>query len=559
MSKILDNNYYDLIISNVSIPSYDTGDNITPMTERHSLLHVPGTGADLCDLGARPYHNFPSLYTTESTISIESSGIGTVQRNPFLSLYGAGIMVGIIDTGVDYRHRAFQTLGGTTRIYSIWDQADQSGTIPEGLTFGSEYTMEMINEALASEAPLSIVPSIDTNGHGTAMASILAGSPDLEQGFSGVVPQAQLAVVKLKEAKENLKSIFSIRNDAVCFAESDIVFAVNYLMSAAVRAGKPLVICITLGSSQGGHDGRGFLSSYLTYIVQLPGIGVTVSAGNEGNKGRHYFNNTSVPPFYNNFELRIGESDKQFWMEIWPYAPGRISIDISTPNRESTQRVFPSISECRRFSFIFTQSVIWVNNFVFEEETGDQLILIRFVNPIPGVWYLRAQSLEDEPISFHCWLPNGDLISDETFFLNPNPDTTITSPGNGTQQLTVTAYNQFNNSILLESSRGYTRNGLAKPDVAAPGYQIPCAVSGPGNRYGTATGTGAASAHAAGVVAMVMEWAVPRGNYPSMTGNNINRLIIRGARRNPEQTYPNNVWGYGQLDVNNLFERLANI
>ena len=198
-----------------------------------------------------------------------------------------------------------------------------------------------------------------------------------------------------------------------------------------------------------------------------------------------------------------------------------------------------------------------MNNIVLEEETGDQLILIRFENPAAGIWYFRAQSVEDEPFSFHCWLPNGDLISDETFFLNPNPDTTITSPANGTNQLTVTAYNQLNDSILAESSRGYARNGLVKPDIAAPGFQIPCAL--PGNQYGTATGTGAACAHAAGIVAMVMEWAVPRGNYTSMTGNDVNRLIIRGARRTTAEVYPNNVWGYGQIDINNLFERLTNI
>ncbi|WP_333649824.1 S8 family serine peptidase, partial [Lacrimispora sp.] len=150
-----------------------------------------------------------------------------------------------------------------------------------------------------------------------------------------------------------------------------------------------------------------------------------------------------------------------------------------------------------------------------------------------------------------------DLLSDETFFLVPNPDTTITSPGNGVNQLTVTAYNQFNDSILAESSRGYTRNGLIKPDIAAPGYQIPCAL--PGNRYGTLTGTGAAAAHAAGGIAMILEWAIPRGNYTSMTGYDVSSLIIRGARRTTPIVYPNNIWGYGQLDINSLFQRLTNI
>ena len=557
MIKILDNNYYDLIINNISVPSYDTGDNITPLTERSSLLHIPTAGTDPCDLGIQPYHTFPSLYTIESTISIEKSGIGTVQRNPFLNLTGQGVLMGFVDTGIDYQHTVFRNSDGTTRIVSIWDQTIQTGMVPQGFTFGSEYNSEAINLALVSEDPLSLVPSADTNGHGTAMASIAAGSFSSDQTFSGVVPNSQLVIVKLKDAKENLKNVFSIPADTYCFQESDILLGIRYLVLTAQKLDLPLVICIALGTSQGSHDGKGVLSSYLTYLVQLPGIGVCVSAGNEGNKQRHYFNSTTVVPFYNDFELRIGENDKEFWMEIWPYAPERISIDISTPNRESTQRIYPAIADCRKFNFIFTQSIVWVNNIIFEEETGDQLILIRFQNPQPGVWYLRAQSLENETFSFHCWLPNGTIISDNTFFLLPNPDTTITSPGNGVNQLTVTAYNQFTDGILPESSRGYTRNGLVKPDIAAPGYQIPCAV--PGNQYGTATGTGAASAHAAGIIAMVFEWGISRGNYASLTGYNINRLIIRGAMRNTSEVYPNNVWGYGRINVNNLFERLTNI
>ncbi|MDW2796813.1 S8 family peptidase [Clostridium boliviensis] len=557
MLKILDNDYYDLIINTISVPSYDTGDNITLLTERSSLLHIPTAEAEPCDLGVRPYSTFPSLYTPESTISIEKSGIGTVQRNPFLNLNGQGVLMGFVDTGIDYLHNAFRNADGTTRIVSIWDQTVQTGTIPEGFTFGSEYNSETINLALSSEDPLSIVPTVDTNGHGTAMASIAAGSYTADQTFTGIVPSSQIIIVKLKEAKNNLKNIFLIPEDAYCFQESDIILGIRYLLLTAQKLSLPLVICIALGTSQGSHDGKGVLSSYLTYLVQLPGVGISVSAGNEGNKQRHYFNSTSVIPFYNDFELRIGEDDKEFWMEIWPYAPERISIDISTPNRESTQRIYPSIADCRRFNFIFTQSVVWVNNIIFEEETGDQLILIRFLNPQPGVWYFRAQSLEDEPFSFHCWLPNGNLISDNTFFLVPNPDTTITSPGNGVSQLTVTAYNQFTDSILPESSRGYTRTGLVKPDIAAPGYQIPCAV--PGNQYGTATGTGAASAHSAGIIAMVLEWGITRRNYTTLTGYDVNRLLIRGAQRSTSDVYPNNVWGYGTINVNNLFERLTNL
>ncbi|MDK2964609.1 S8 family peptidase [Lacrimispora sp.] len=556
MEKILDNDYYDLIINNISIPVYGS-ENITTINFRHSLLHIPAAGSTPCLLGEYPYHNFPSLYTLNSTISIEKSGIGAVQRNPFLNLTGRGIIIGIIDTGIDYRHEAFLYNDNTTRILSIWDQTIQSGNTPAGFTFGTEYNREAINIALRSDDPLSIVPTTDPIGHGTSVASIIAGRENPENSFSGVVPESELVVVKLKEPKPILKEIQFVAPDVICYQESDIMLGLRYLEEYAQKANRPLVICIALGSSQGGHDGTGALSNYLNYLARLTGIGISVSAGNEGNDRRHYFNSITEPPFYDNIELRIGENDPMFFMEIWPYAPGRISVDVSTPNRESTQPVSPTINSCRKFDFIFTGSTLWVNNFTFEEETGDQLVLIRFRNPLPGVWNIRVQSIDNEPLSFHSWLPSGDIISNDTFFLNPNPDTTITAPGNAPSQLTVTAYNQFNDSILIESSRGYTRNGLVKPDIAAPGYQIPCAL--PGNLYGTMTGTGAAAAHTAGAIAMIMEWAIPRGNYTSMTGNDVNRLLIRGAARDSSIIYPNNIWGYGRLDVNNLFRRLTNI
>jgi len=557
LEKILDNDFYDLIIYNVSIPMYASGDNITTLNFRHSLAHIPKTSSDPCNLGLYPYHSFPTLYVPTSTISIEKSGIGTVQRNPFLGLFGQGIIVGVIDTGIDYQHQAFLYNDGTTRILSIWDQSIQNGPIPEGFTFGTEYRKEIINLALKSDNPLSVVPSVDTNGHGTSIASVIAGKPNAEGTFSGIVPESELVIVKLKDAKQNLKEIFFVPEDTLCFQESDIILGIRYLNSFAQSVSRPVVICIALGSSGGGHDGSGALSNYLNYLGRLPGIGLSVSAGNEGNDRRHYFNNTTEPPFYNDFELRVGENDKMFSMEIWPYALGRFAVDISTPNRESTQLIYPTIGSCRMFNFIFTPSELWVNNFIFEEETGDQLILLRFRNALPGVWSIRIQSIDNEPISFHSWLPSGDLLSNETFFLNPNPDTTITSPGNGLHQLTVTAYNQFNDSILIESSRGYTRSGLVKPDIAAPGYELPCAI--PRNQYGSITGTGAAAAHTAGAIAMILEWGISRGNYTSMTGYDVNRLIIRGARREGANVFPNNVWGYGQLDVNNLFRRLTNV
>lgn len=557
MQKIVDDNYYDIIISNVMIPTYDTGNNITYMNLRNSLAHIPNNPVDPCDLGTHPYNAFPSVLTLSSTISLEKSGIGTVQRNPYLALFGRGVIVAIIDTGIDYQHEAFLFNDGTTRILSLWDQTIQNGEPPEGFTYGTEYSREHINVALRSENPLSIVPSVDANGHGTAIASVAAGKPNLDQSFSGVVPEADLLVVKLKPAKNSLKKIFFVPENIECYQESDLIIGLNYVTLFAQQLNRPIAICVAMGTNQSSHDGRGATSYFTNHLAQQPLTGITITTGNEANKRRHYFNSTVAEPYFNDFELRVGNSDQLFSIELWPFAPARLSVEITAPNREATGQVFPALGECRRFTFVFNESMVWVNNFIFEEETGDQLILMRFQNPLPGIWTIRVQNLDNEPFSFHTWLPSGDLISEETFYLNPNPDTTITSPGNATHPLTVNAYNQFNDSILTESGRGYTRTGFIKPDIAAPGYQLPCAI--PGNQYGTITGSGSAAAQATGIMAMVFEWAVPRGNYTTITGNDVNRLLIRGAQRRNDTSYPNNIWGYGQIEVNRLFERLTNI
>lgn len=556
MKKILDDNYYDLIIEGLINPNQNEDVNITPLNELYYILHVNISEMNICDQNQKPYYSLPELFTPISMISSENGYNESFKSNSASDLQGREIIVGILDTGIDYRHPAFLNTDKTTRIISIWDQSEQSGTIPAGFAFGSEYTGEMINQALASENPLSVVPSVDTNGHGTAIASIITGSPDSNRSFSGIVPEAELVIVKLKEAKQSLKQMFFIPDDALCFQETDLMFGMRYLMTAAQSLRRPLVICIALGSNQGGHDGISPMSTYLNSIVRVPDMGASIAAGDEGNKERHYYNSIFGEPYYSEFQLNVGSNDKLFSIEIWPFAPNSLSIEVISPLGETTGSISPSFA-CKEFVFEQSQSTLLISNFVFESGSRNPLVLIRFRNPYPGIWHFRAVCVENTPFSFHAWLPAGNLISDETFFFESDPNTTITSPGNTSEPLTVAAYNQFNNSILDESGRGYTRLGIVKPNIAAPGYQIPCAV--PEYRYGVINGTGAAAGYAAGAMAMVMEWAYLKGNYITINGNQIRGMFTYDALRDPSVGYPNNIWGYGILDIEYLLEILSGI
>lgn len=555
MYKILDENYIDLMIENSFASVLQKEYDITRINARYSVLHSPASSFGMCELGNYPYHIFPTLYALNSSISLEKSNVIAIQNNVNLSLFGEGVVIGFVDTGIDYSHEAFLNADGSTKIFSIWDQTIETDAPPEGFTFGAEYDKNMINIALTAEDPFSIVPSNDENGHGTMLAGIAAGSQNPAVGFRGVAPQAELIVVKLAPAKKLNKKIFSIRESVLCYPETNIFLGIEYILSVIEQIQRPLVLCIGIGSSQSAHDGQSALGMYLNTLSAMPTIAVCVSAGNEGNTKRHYRGTVSGTKYSQTVEFKIGENDSQFPLEIWQKSPSRLSVELISPTGEHIHSIPPGFNKCREHNFVFETSKVYINNFIMEEETGEQLILIRFENAFSGIWKLRVASIDNITGLFDAWMPSGDIISSETFFLESDPNITITSPGNSPNPITVTAYDQVQNSILLTSSHGFTSTNIMKPDIAAPGYALTCPL--PGQNYGIATGTGAASAHTSGIIALLMEWAAWKGYYTTITGRDISRLLIRGARRDKNIEYPNPVWGYGQIDILGLFKSLT--
>ncbi len=555
-NEIISEDYIDIIVENELLPSFNNV-NSTTITFVNSVIHIPKSNFDKCSLGKGlfPFSVFPVLYTLESTISLEKSGIQQIQLNPNFSLYGQGVLIGVVDTGIDYQHEAFLGRDGTSKIISIWDQTINDGAAPpNGFSYGTEYTKAQIDEALRSDDPLSIVPSTDLDGHGTMVAGIIAGTPNVSESFSGIVPDSQIVVTKLKPAKIANKEILSISADRLCYQENDIMFGVSYCLSVAQSLNRPLVVCIAMGSSQGGHDGYGALSRYLGYITRLPSTGAVMSAGNEGNTKRHFFGTTRPANETTEFEVKVGSQDKEFFMEIWQQVPYRLSLDIRSPTGEYIAPIYPTLEECIEINFIFEPTILYINNMIFDIQSGDQLILVRFSNAQEGIWRIGVRNIENTQSDFNVWLPSGNLISEETYFLNSNPDITITSPGNASDPATITAYDPTTEGIATFSSRGFTRIGGIKPDLAAPGVNLTSPTLN--NSYGSVSGTGAAAAHTAGIMAMVLEWGSVEQNYIPINGFIVKELLIRGAKRYPTMTYPNNIWGYGKIDVYGLFRML---
>lgn len=555
MHKALDENYIDLLIENNLADNIRHDYDITRINERYSILHAPKEVLDMCYLGVNPYHVFPTIYTLCSEISLESSGVTSIQSNPNFDLFGQGALIGFIDTGINYQHQAFLNPDGSSRILSIWDQTIENDGNRSDIPFGSEYDNEIINLALTNSNPLSLVPSTDEIGHGTMLAGIAAGSADPTQNFRGTAPKTELIVVKMAQTKSFNRAIFHISDTTICYPETNILIATEYIKRIANQLKRPVVICVGLGSSLGSHEGHSALSLYLDNLSAIPRTSICVAAGNEGNKRRHYSGIISDNESYHEIELRVGEPDKQFPMEIWQNSPGRLDIKILSPNGEQTAVVHPQLKNCTEHNFIFSNTTVYINNIIAEEESGEQLILIRFSNAMSGIWKIQVFNNDNMDSHFNAWLPSGTIISDETFFLKSDPYTTITSPANSRNSVTVTAYNQLNNSMLIASSRGFSASGAINPDIAAPGFRL----KGPDlrNSYGSLTGTGAAVAHTAGIIALILEWNVLKGHYTTVSGRDINRLLIRGAVRDASMDYPNRTWGYGRLDLMGMFRSLV--
>lgn len=556
INRIIEDEFYDLIIEYRTSPRIIEmfGDaTIHIMNELYAVLHVgPERFVEL--LPEIRYALIPLLFGLTDEVSLDASRVLDLRNTAVFNLRGEGVAIAIIDTGIDYTNPIFRKPDGTTKIISIWDQSIHTGPSPEGANFGTIYTREQINQALMSEEPLSIVPSTDTNGHGTMLAGIAVGNDVEGENFYGVAPDAELIIVKLRQAKEVLRKFFMIPEGRVCFQENHIMWAMQYCNAVARQLNKPLVICLGIGSSMGGHTGRSPISVITNIIADLPDNVVVISAGNEGNLGRHYYSVIDPSIGSNTVELNVGESDGGFTIELWGDPPGIYSIDILSPAGEYIPRIPPSLRVRRVISFIFENTVIYVDYQLIESQTGDQLILIRFENASPGTWTFNVYGQGDLAVGFHMWLPMGDFITTDTYFVQPNIYTTVLAPGASSLPITVTTYNPVNGNLYVNSSRGFTRNNVIKPEIAAPGvnYIAPTL----GHTFQPFTGSSIATAHTAGVVALMLEWGSVRGNDLGMDSGVVKNYLIRGARRRQNIIYPNRDWGYGILDVFNVFENM---
>lgn len=548
--------YADFIVKYMGNFQEDLGDvpgfSFQKINGIYGVVYAPLTEIGTLNINTYSYSFIPKCYTHMDLGSLSASGITRLQEHPYLQLKGSGTAVAVVDSGIDYRNPVFQNEMGS-RILCIWDQTLEGDG--KEVPYGRVFWKKDIDQALASGNPLEIVPSVDTDGHGTRMAAIAAGNYFPEENFSGAAPEAMLIIVKVKPAKKYLREFYLFPAEAEIFQENDIMTGMDFAVRIANDRRMPLSLCLGIGSSQGAHIGKNPLSLYVDYISQYSLISVSIAAGNEGAARHHYAGRLTDRENQASAELRVGNKEPGFTMEFWGEPPEIYNLSLQSPTGEILD-ISASLGEVtQELSFVFVETRVKVNYVSIERQTGYTLVYFQFIQPAPGIWRIFIRGRDGQNVGFHMWLPVQGLISEETYFLEPSPYNTVTAPGDSLESITVTAYQYRDNSLYVQASRGFMPDGNVVPQVAAPGVQI--RVPQLNGLYGNASGTSLSAAQTAGAAALLFEWAVIRGNQPYFTGSSVKNYITRGAEREERMQYPNRDWGFGRMDLYHTFELLA--
>ncbi|HEY5563744.1 MAG TPA: S8 family peptidase [Clostridiaceae bacterium] len=502
------------------------------------------------------YFQDPIIYTLTALSPIQTSNIYKFHTSPYLTLTGQGVIVGLIDTGIDYLNVEFMKEDNTTRIKRMWDQTGTGGKVPPTYNFGVEYDETQINEAIKAKAnnqdPYAIVAEKDEIGHGTEIAGIIGGrgiNPDLV----GAAPGCDFIVCKLKQARKSNLEAQGIYDPGVpTYSNTDLILAIQYVVRVAEELKRPIVIHIPLGTNRGPHDGNTPLEKYIDELSRDRGLAIVTNTGNEGDTETHAAGVIKKEGDIADIELKVDDTQRDIMFSIWTHKPDQMSLGVVSPTGEVIDKIPSKLKQTQEIKFITEGSSLSVTYFIPDELTGDENIQIMIRNIKGGIWKFRLYGDYVVDGRYDAWLPQRALIKENTRFISPNVNVTLTSPSSGRDIITVASYNQDNGTILSSSGRGYTRDNRVKPDIAAGGVNVTTTKVGGGAT--TVTGGSAASAVMAGASALLFEWGIVKGNDPTLFSTNLKTYLIRGTSKRPGDEYPNPEWGYGSFDLEAVFQ-----
>lgn len=463
------------------------------------------------------------LYISAS-VNLISSCIGSTAGNIGYNLSGEGIIVGIIDSGIDYTHPDFRNPDGTTRILALWDQTENHNHV---------YYSDEINAALSSENPYEIVPSLDNSGHGTAVAGIAAGNGAENIDYIGAAPKADLIIVKA-----NLSSTFFTKT-------TSIMRGIKFCNDTARSFNKPIAINISFGMNEGSHKGDSLFEDFITSAASVWKNVIVIPTGNEGTAAHHY-----------TAKLKNGETTEvnfftasglpSFYVSMWKNFADIITVELISPSGNSSgvltaEQITRNVRlDNSQVSILYSQPT----RYSTEQEVFFNVSAISGTISA-GLWKIKLSAINAPYGIAELWLPTIEEVTLKTYFTNPNFYASMTIPSTAHKIIRVAGYNARLGSIAEFSGAGFENIALPIPDIAAPCV----AVSAPrvGGGYDSFTGTSFAAPFVTGAAALMMEWGITRKNAPFLYGERIRAYLRLGARRNPDISYPDPIRGYGEL------------
>ena len=513
--------------------------SVVPLLGRYAIVTLPESMLD--EYSRRPQIEFiekPTRLYFEDLFSKEASCITQVQRNEpgNLRLTGRGVLIGIVDSGVDYRHPAFLTADGKSRILRLWDQSIP-GNPPEGYATGTEYTNEEINEALSLSVQEGrrLVPSEDVSGHGTAVLGVAAGS-DFSRGAvnRGVAYESDLLVVKMGIPRQDSFP-----------RTTELMQGVDYLVRQAIRLGRPIALNLSFGNNYGSHKGDSLLETYIDMVSSIGRLAICTGTGNNGNQPLHE-GGTLKQGQTRQIELSVSSREPTLNVQLWKSYEDEMSIYIENP---SGNRIGPLDEKLvpQRYRLGNTDLLIYYGKpgpyHLTQEIYIDFLPVETYVDS--GDWKIILSGKRVRGGEYYLWLPGGNTLNRGTGFYEPRAYGTLTIPATARRVIAVGAYDSLVDSYADFSGRGSRMLPYLKPDLVAPGVNIVAPV--PGGGYRTVTGTSFAAPFVSGSVALLMQWGIVNGNDPYLYGEKVKAYLRKGARPLPGyEEYPNEEVGWGE-------------